>query len=347
MRGLDLLGLGDNDWNLRDTIRAWPKGFALGFFADDTFGKDVFQKVSKLVTQCEIPAIRPHLNWSDDHSLPPLDKIKRLAPKWEAFAKANPGTRVYVSPTCEYDSTNRPAIKAMLDLTARLCPSCTVVASVSKKGAVVDGYMLERHGKTTVKAGQIISYDGGVKGEGLFDIDALAWAKANSAAEIMFSWGPRCNGTEKTKLPRPKRTAFANGNYIKGLARLLMSVGNPPTPTFVATPLKKPSLLKSFAEDQDGPNQRDNKLLIILPKKTAFVEVVTFTGASLGKLMYYGGYPPNLHRYYSGMRGGMDMYAYEIAAKALAVSGYEFFYVKQGKDYHGPLNAFRSPYFQQ
>ena len=347
MRGLDLLGLGDSDWNLKSTIKMWPKGFALGFFADDTFGKDVMQKVTKLVTQCEIPAIRPHLNWSDDHSLPPLDKIKRLAPKWEAFAKAHPNVRVYVSPTCEYDSTNKAAIKAMLDLTASLCPSCTVVASVSKKGAVVGGYMLERHGKVVVKAGQIISYDGGVKGEGLFDIDALAWANANSAAEIMFSWGPRCNGTEKTKLPRPKRTAFADGNYIRGLARLLQAVGSPPTPTFAATPLKKPLLFKSFAEDQDGPNKRDCKPLIILPKKTAFVEVVTFTGAKLGKFMYYGGFPPNLHRFYSGMSGGMDMYAWQIEALALQKSGYPWFGIKQGNTYYWPLNAFRSPYFQQ
>lgn len=346
MRGLDLLGLGDNDWDLKSTIKAWPKGFALGFFADETFGKDVMQKVVKLVRECEIPAIRPHLNWSDDHSLPPLSKIQKLAPKWQAFAVMNPNVRVYVSPTCEYDSTNLKAIKAMLDLTARLCPSCTVVQSVSKKGVTIPGYMVERHGKVVVKAEQIISYDGGVKGEGLFDIDALAWAKANSAAEIMFSWGPRCNGTEKTKLPRPKRTAFANGDYIKGLARLLMSVGNPPTPTFNSTPLKKPLLYKSFAEDQDGPNSRDSKPLVILPKKTSFVEVVTFTGAPIGKLMYYGGYPPNLHRYYSGMSGGMGLYAYAIAAKALAVSGYEWFWIKQGKTYYGPLNAFRSPYFQ-
>lgn len=346
MRGLDLLGLGDSDWNLKSTIKMWPKGFALGFFADDTFGKDVMKKVTKLIERCEIPAIRAHLNWSDNHSLPPLSKIKKLAPKWEAFAKAHPSVRVYVSPTCEGKSNNKAAIKAMLDLTASLCPSCIVVQSLFQS-PTIPGYMIEKHGKTKVGAGQIISYDGGVKGESLFDIDALAWANANSAAEIMFSWGPRCNGTEKTKLPRPKRTAFADGNYIRGLARLLQAVGSPPTPTFAATPLKKPLLFKSFAEDQDGPNKRDCKPLIILPKKTAFVEVVTFTGAKLGKFMYYGGFPPNLHRFYSGMSGGMDMYAWQIEALALQKSGYPWFGIKQGNTYYWPLNAFRSPYFQQ
>ena len=347
MRGLDLLGLADSDWNLRQTIKAWPKGFALGCFAGDTFGSKALKKVTKLIKKADIPAVRPHLNWSDDHSLPPLSQIKKLAPKWEKFARAFPHVRVYVSPTCEYNSTDKNKIKEMLDLTAALCPFCTIVQNPSKVGAVVPGYMLERHGKTTVLPGQIISYDGGVKGEGLYDIDAEAWANNNSNAEISFAWGPRCNGTEKTKLPRSKRTAFADGDYIKGLARLLMPVGNPPTPTFNATPLKKPLLFKAWAEDQDGPNQRDNKALIILPKKTASVDVVDFRGKSLGKLIWYGAYPPNLHRFYSGMRGGMDMYAYEIAAKALAQSGYEWFYIKQGSTYYGPLNAFRSPFYQQ
>lgn len=354
MRGIDALGIGSKHWNLKETIKGWRQGVALGLFADETFGPNALSNAQKLVDTGMVPAVRSHLNWqgpNPKHALPPLSKIQKLAPKWQAFALKNPGVRVYVSSTCEYDSRDVRAIKAMLDLTAQLCPSCTIVQTPSGKGAVVPGYMLEKHGKVAMGPGQIASYDGGVKGEGLFDINAAAWVQQNSRAEIAFGWGPLLNMAEAHNTTPPnQRDDSPSAGYIISIIRLFDPPGQPPTPSFPVVQLKRPGLYKSHAEDSPGADPRNNRPLFISKPHVAAVDIVTFQGKSIGKLTYnpsVGPFPPDLFRYYSGNAGGVGLYGWQIADKAQQVSGSQWVWLKIAGKFYGPINpTFRTPFYQ-
>lgn len=350
MRGIDVLGIGSKNWNIKETIKAWTKGVAVGLFADETFGPLAIQNTIKLLNTGKVPAVRAHLNWmgpNPSHALPPLDKIKALAPKWEKLAKAYPMVRFYVSMTCEGKSSDKVEITKRLNLTANLCPSCTVVLS-PWQSPPIPGYMLERHGKTTVGSGQIVSYDGGVKGEGLFDINAAAWVKDNTQAEIAFAWGPLCNMAEAHNTTPPnKRTQSPSANYLTSLIRLFDPLGAPPTPSFAVTPLKRPVLYKSHAEDSPGADARNNRPLFINKPKAGAVTLVTFQNQEIGKFMYYGGFPPDLFRFYSGMAGGLGLYGFQIADKAQSMSGSPYVWIKHSKKFYGPIHpTFRTPYYQ-
>lgn len=64
-------------------------------------------------------------------------------------------------------------------------------------------------------------------------------------------------------------------------------------------------------------------------------------------MVYFAPYPPNLSRYYSGLPGAIGLYGYEIADKALKLSGSAFVWIKQGNNYYGPVHpSFRQGYFQ-
>lgn len=354
MIGIDAPGIGSNKWNMKETIKGWRQGIALGLFDDNTFGPKAFSNMQRLVQTDMVPAIRPHLNWAGPnakHILPPPQKIKAAAPKYEKFQKANPGIRVYVSPTCEFDSQDKKAIKAMLDLTASLCPSCTIVQNPSGKGATVPGYLVERHGKTVVGPGQIISYDGGVKGEGLFDIDATKWFRDNSQAEIAFGWGPLLNMAEAHNTTPPNlRDDTPPAGYITSLIRLADPVGTPPTASFPVIPLKKPFLYKSHAEDSQGKDPRNNKPMFIAKPKTGSIELVTFQGATVCKFPYapnVGPFPPDLFRWYSGNAGGPNLWGWQIADKAQQMSGSPFVCIKLAGKFYGWIHpAHRTPFYQ-
>lgn len=359
MIGTDTLGMASKHWNMKAMIKGWRKGVAFGLFADETFGPFALSNAQKMADTGLAPAVRAHLNWegpNPKHQLPPLSKIKALAPRWQQFAVRNPGMKVYVSPTCEYDSQNKGAIKQMLDLTAQLCPSCTIVQTPTSKGATVPGYMIERHGKVVVGAGQIVSYDGGKmqpdgQTQGLFDIDAAKWINLNSQAEITFAWAPLCNMAEAHNTAPPnQRDDAPSADYITSLIRLFDSPGIAPTPVFNFTPLKKPELYKSHAEDSPGSDPRNNRPLVIVGPQTSFIELVTFQGKTVCKLPYapnVGPFPGGLHRYYSGNPGGPILYGWQIADKAIQMSGYPHVWIKQNHKFKGPINPiFRTPFFQ-
>lgn len=350
MKGLDCLGIGSRYWDLKATKRAWRQGVALGLFADDTFGPNAEKYARAMLDTGMVPAVRAHLDWSN-HKLPPLSKIRKLAPRWEAIARAYPSIRVYVSPACEYESGNRAAIVAMLDTARQLCPSCTIVQTPIKATPVIPGYMLELHGKRVARAGQIISYDGGNglskdSGEGLFDIDSAKWVSDNSRAEISFAWGPLCNLAEAhNTLPPPQRKTAPDWKYLVSLIRLFDAPGSPPTPSFSARPLWKPQLYKSHAEDSPGVDTRNNRPLVIIAGKAANLELVTFQGARVGRFKYYDHFPGDLERYYSGT--GVGLYGWELADKAQQMSGSPFVWIKHQGKFYGPVHpTFRTPYFQ-
>lgn len=343
MIGLDFLGLGSKAWPIKATIEAFPQGGALGFFGDDTFGPNAMKNVRAFIASGKVAAIRNQMHWDYGHKIIPIEKLKKALPAWEKLAKEFPGIRVYLSHSCEYSERSLAEIKKRVDLIHSLAPSCIPVQT-PMRSPVISGEIVEVHGQQPAKPGQICSTDG----EALFNMDAEKWNNASSGGIIRFAWGERCNGAEAhNTLPPPKREAFPDRKYTLSLLRLLEPKGIPPTPTFQAKPLKKPLLWKTHAEDNPGSSARDNRPLIMLPKKTKDVQLVTFQGEPIGKLVYFAPYPGGLFRFYSGLPGGIGLYGYEIGEKAKAKSGSEFIWIKQGNTFYGPINpAFREGYFQ-
>lgn len=353
MIGLDLLGLGSKHWPLKDVLTSFPQGFALGVF-DTTFG-DVLPKVRLLLDTGKIPAVRVHISWDKDHAtketIASLDLLKKRCPPWEKLAKSYPSVVFYVSHSCEYSEKNKEEIAKRVSLVQTLCPSCIAIQTPMNSPVIQGvGAPVEWHGsKAQAKIGQIVSTDGNE----IQQMNAEAWVKKNAAAAIIFLWGARFNLREVSTPEHPtppeiERTAYPSGQYIKGIARLGLAKGGPPVPAFKALALKKPELWKSFAEDYPGEgDKRANKPVVMLPKKTPYIDLVTSQGAFIARLLLYQDTnKPKLQRYYSGGPGGPNLYAYQIGEKALSLSGYEWVWIKQGEEYFGPIQpAFRSPFF--
>ncbi len=347
--GIDLLGLAAKALNIDAMCQAWPQGYAVGCFdGEETFG-EVLPNLRKLLKTGKVPACRVHAHWSDQHKIIPIDTLKKRLGKYNALTLEFPDIKFYVSHSCEYLANSLAEVKARVVLVKQMCPKARVVQSPLKDAPTLPNEIIEKHGPYA-KCGPfgIASYDGGTdgKGEGLYDIDARQWARNNEHAQIVFAWGPRCNGREgKVFVPRPERTAYPSADYLRGLARLLKPIIPAPPVSFDVIPFKRPLLWKTFAEDLEGDNFRDNRPVVFLPEQTKFVELITYKAQKIGSLAYFGKFE-SLHRYYSGVDGGIGLYAYQIAKKALDISGHEWFYIRQGKKIYGPVNAFRRGYFQ-
>lgn len=344
--GLDFLGMGSKAWKVKQSLDVFPMGAALGAFAQ-TFG-DALPAVKKFLDSGKVSAFRLQAWWSDSHKIAPIDFLKKELPRWEALAKQYPQVRFYISHSCEYSEQDIKEIRKRVVLVQALCPSCEVVQTPMHSPVVKDVGLVEQHGtKSKPKPGHIVSTDG----QAIFDQDAEKWQTLHKDALINFLWAPRFNLREAhNTLPPPARTAFPTKKDILSVVRLMHSPGVAPTPVFEANvvKLKRPELWKTHAEDQQGnTDARANRPLIILKKKSKFVEIVTFTGQVIGKLTYFGPFGEGLYRFYAGYAGGIGLYGYEIGEKAKEVSGSEFVWIKQGGKYYGPINpAFRQPFYQ-
>lgn len=345
MIGIDALGLASKHWNINETVKVWPQGFAVGCFdGDDVFG-DCVPNLRKLLDTGRVPAARIHAHWSDSHKIADVGVLQKRLPKYEKLAKQYPGVKFYVSHSCEYNEKNKVEIQKRVNLVANLCPSCQVVQSPMGGSPTIPGFMLESHGTNAKADGGIVSADGNP----LFDLDSEKWANRTKGSVIQFSWGMRCNGLESNvHPPRPQRTAFPDAKYLRSLARILLPKGPVPTPTFTTKviPIIDPLGMKSHGEDMPGDQSRDNKPCLFLKKQTPTVDIVTFQGVKIASLGYFGTFPGGRFRYYSGWKGGSNLYGYEIAEKAKALSGYEWTWVRQGSTYYGPIHfAFRCGFF--
>lgn len=346
MIGLDYLGLGSKHWKVEESLQAFPDGWALGCFGGTTFGKLALTNVRRFLQSGKVKAFRLQAWWDNGHKIAPLEFLKKELPKWEALHQEFPGIPFYISHSCEYSEKSIDQIRLRVDAIKRLCPSCIPVQT-PMHSPVIPGYMTEEHGQNaTAKAGQIASTDG----QSIYDIDAERWMAANVNAEITFLWGARFNLRDGTPNmpPPPERKAYPDFKYIQSIVRLAYPKGAKPDAIFESTPIKKPMLYKTHGEDGPGDANRDNRPLIMLPKRSDKVEVVTFSGASIGKFIYFGAYPNGTFRFYSGLPGGMNLYGFEIAERLRQISGYEWGWFKQGSKFYGPVHfAFRRGYFQK
>jgi len=354
--GIDLLGMAHKKWNIKATVKALKAtGSAnIGLFADETFGPNALKHAKMCLDTGAVKKIRAHLNWAGPnpkHTLPPLTKVKTLAMKWESLAKEYPGVEFFISPSCEYQSTDKKAITAMLKTAQDYAPSCKIVHSPMKPAHVVMPGILELHGDEKVTAGNILSFDGGAEGldeGGVYSLDVTKWIQRSKDAAMVLAWAGLCNMQEAHNTLKPQeRTESPSFEYTMGMFRLFEDPGAPPTPNFKAIPLKKPLLYKNFSEDSPGPDKRNNRPLIFAYEQAPQVELVTHEGKAFGRFAYYGSYHPNLSRYYSGWKNGIGLYGWEIADRCFQTSGSKWgFYKVKGK-FYGPIHFnFRTGYFR-
>lgn len=293
MLGLDLLGLAHPKFAVKEVLKAFPEGFAVGCFDDPkTFG-DALKRIKLFLNSGKVSALRVHAHWSDAHKIADMRDLQKRLPRYEKLQQEFPNIPIYVSHSCEYKEGSLAEIRKRVELVRTLCPSCIVVQSAWQGPTVAGVGVVEKHGPgAKCGRGQIASYDGGKKGEGVQDVDSEKWINNNRNADITFLWSPRFNLTESEKIPRDKRTATPRARDIKGIARLGKGKGAPPIPQLPGkiVALKKPHLWKSWAEDNPGENKRDNRPLVILKNKTASVEIVTHLNQKIGKFAYYGTY---------------------------------------------------------
>lgn len=346
MIGLDPLAFAHPNFPYRKFIQLMPIGWALGVF-DDPFGP-VLGRLRWALLHADIPAIRIHAHWANDHSIVPLKKLKDKLPGYEQLAREFRATKFYVSHSCEYKCTDRSAVQERVNLIKQLAPSCVPV-NACWQGATIPGIISERHGKNNkAQPGEFTSTDG----DNIYDIDAEGWVNANSKAAITFLWGYRFNLREINDpgqaVPPPKlRTAAPSPAYIKSIIRLGLPKGEPPQ-VAGAKPLPKGYIYKTHAEDEQGTEApRENRPVLIIPYHGSNVELVTSNGLSVGKLVRFGSDFNGMARYYSGFPGGCGLYGAEIGEKAKKLSGSEWVCVKYNGKLFGPIHpAFRSGSFR-
>lgn len=353
MFGLDYLAFAHKNFPWKKSIALLPPGWALGVF-DDPFGP-VVNRVRNALLQKEIPIVRIHAHYATKTSgktLIPLDKLKKKLPKYEELAQEFKGrSRIYVSHSCEYESSDGSAIQQRVNLIRDLAPSCVPVNSVFR-GATAPDVITERHGKDAkAKQGEIISADG----DNLYDLDVKKWIADNSKSLITFLWGYRFNMREindpEQTIPGPKdRKATPSPTYTKSIIKLADNIGEPPV-VLSAKPLPKGSIYKTHAEDEQDINgtekPRENRPVLILPFHSQAVKILTVNGILLGKLIRSGPDLNGMGRYYSGLPGGINLYGVEIAEFAKKKSNSEFICFRCGDKVYGPIHpAFRAGAFR-
>ena len=347
--GHDHLGIGHKLYDVKSVIKTATSGECLGAFLD-VFG-DAFPAIRKCLASGKYAVFRGHCEYNKDHTLIPIDKLKKMLPKCEKLAKDFPNVEIYISHTCEYYPCPVGEVKKRIDLIKQLAPSCIPVNSPMKGAPILENVITEWHvtpenHETIVikRPGDFISTDG----MSCVDIDIVNFLNRNKEAACVFLWAARYNLREgKDPQPAPKdRTAIPNSFYMKSIGRLMLPIGTPPNmPDTIK--LEKPELYKTHAEDMEGSQSRDNKPCLILFEKVKVVTILDKRGQDIGKLQYYDTFVGGMHRYYSGIPGGINTYGYQIGDKAASKSNSEWVYLKVGKKIYGPIHpAFRTPWFR-
>lgn len=360
INGLDFLGLGSKHWQVDESIKAFPQGFALGAFDKNVFG-DALPAIRKFLASGKVGALRVHLWYTSGHKLCPLSVIKERAPLYEKLSKDFPDVMIYLSHTCEFMGGTIAEVRQRVDLLKKLAPHCIPVNS----GAIrIVGVPNEYHAQNDdrnkltgykalrCKAGDLCSTDG----KSAPQLNFTHWKAYQKQASINFAWASRFNLREEydkpSDMPAPKdRKAYPDEMYIKAVAALFRDEG-------VAPPFKlsgkvinitNPSVLKTFAEDGLGEDVRSNKPLLISPAPTGkTLKVLACNGRQVAYFKYFGHYPTTkgqYQRHYSGT--GSNLYGFQIANKAIKTSGSPFvWFTADSKVFYGPVNPiFRKGYF--
>lgn len=347
----DILGAGNRNWKIEETIRQFPKGSALGAF-DNTFG-NMLPKWQKIAESRKFPIIRPHLWWSNPHKIISAKDCREWAKPYQRLAERyQDHLTIYLSHSCEHNEKDRKTVQDRIDILREVAPLCEPVNCVWQ-GAQIKG-INEKHG-IDCRNFDIVSTDG----INIYDIDAEAWMNRHVASLMRGLWGLRWNLKEVYKteegdvIPPPKqRFATPSREYNGSIIRLSEPKGEAQN-KLGGRPIKAPDIYKTHAEDfpREDPKQkedrRENRPVLIVGEKSSHADVMNMNGKVIGRLIYGGTFGKNQHRYYSGSPGGIGLYGHEIGLKARRGTGSEFVYLKVGKSLYGPIHpAFRAGVFR-
>lgn len=295
--GLDLLASAKYK---KVAVASLPEGWAVGGF-DNTFGD--FMPVAKAAVKVGARLIRVQMLWEDDHEYGDkhIPRLKKIAQRWQRFAKSNPLVKVELSFFCEHLLDNPDKYG---DIVANIAPACEVVCTPGDRGARSGSYSKkyknECHGlrKKPTKGRYNYSFDG----TDCTQVDIESFKLRHSEAEVFFFWCPRFNlrWSMKDQTPRPDRTGYPTRDVISGVAYLHMNKGK--------TALPAKTTVKSWAENhgpgKNGkPDLKGDKLLIIYPQKVSKIELFTNAGILIDTLSFYGSFQGGGFRYYSGRMG--------------------------------------------
>lgn len=355
---LDLLGLGNPNWDVKPTLKIFPAGFGLGVFGPKVFG-DPMKKVKALLASGKVSMFRLQTIYTKDHKFPSDKYLRQEIPRWDELALIY-HIPVFISPCCEYVEESRSKVYEMMSLTTQLAPNSAVVQSPGRLpngrlSPTFPDWYVEEHGNRARTGADIISNDG----ENAYDQCDMgdenrgieSWIERHRAGgcKYCFLWGARFNLIEAhNTLPPTARKAVPDPAYTRGVARLSENKPAVPTPIFPFTEPKKPYLLKTFAEDQQGEgDKRGNKPMFMVPlrkKPLPYVDVVTFDGRRVARFPLFkdSSTVRKTDRYYFPKK-----YGWQLADRAIAMSGSPYVWLKEGGKYTGPFHmAFRAPFFQ-
>lgn len=333
--GLDLLG----GARFQETAtRSFPRGFALGIFAN-TFG-DSRPLVNALCKSKKAVAVRVHLLWKDKvggmptYSGKDFPNIEEIAKKWHRLLVRYPAVKWYISPVCEH-SLKRADVQELYRRLSKIFVNVKwqyVNTPYEHHGASGFPFALEeRHGKVSTP-GDIYSSDG--KSSVDLNIKKIEQDHVDRA-ELFFFWHARFNlkWSDDDTTPRPKRTAKPNHKLIRSIAELSRAKKQ--------TNLMKEWLYKSHAERGNLADLKGDKALILAPIKTHSIDLFTMNDKLIHSIGYYGPFEGGGHRYYSNKLG------LELAEAAYRVSGDYRVKVTAEKKQYGIIDpVFREGFFR-
>lgn len=345
MKSLALLGLGSKYWKIAPTLEALPREVAIQVF-DNTEGLfgNPFPNLRRLCKTGKVKVVEVQISYTKiTHKLVGISVLRKRLPLWKAFAAEFPKITFYISHTTEHFATTLSSLRYRMDLIESF-GFLAVNNPEPGRGAVMMGEFNETH-KQGAFPGQYISSMDGLDVTGKADV--LSWVRSHRNAMFRYGWGALCNLQDGSQPADPaKRKASPSVKYLKMLAHISECPDDAPSPRgFSASALKSPWLYKTMSQDTN--DSREDKPLLIASVKADNVQLVTFTGARIGVFPYFGTYLDGMFRYYSGLRGGLNMWGYEIAQHATAISASPWVWFKFGNKYWGPVHpAFRAGYFE-
>lgn len=304
MFGLDLLGAAKYP---DAAIAGFPKGFALGVFAEQ-FG-DSRKVVKDLCATGKVAQVRVHLIWDDGHRYGPaqLNHLRDLAKMWNETAKKCK-VPFELSPFCEHSIFQQVQTEPFLDAVHTFAPDCIPVNSITGSVEPSKRFVNEIHGmhSSPFPGRYNFSFDG----NSCVDADVSKIAKIHRTAQSFYFWTSQFNGKARDdeKSAVGERVFWPSEELIKSVA-------------FLATRPYRSKLpigwtWKTHGEQhQQPPAQRELKPVMICPVKTEVIQLRT-KNALIHELHYYGPFVDGRHRYYANEWG------YKIANKAVLSSRY-------------------------
>lgn len=378
--GYDVLGLDHKNFPCDEFIRQLPTGSALGYLAH-TFSPE-YNCLKKTLASGKVSIGRVHLLNNTCYRATP----NRCGP-YEVQSKATAGDidrqfktksgaiydavvdrakiveRIFktanvpclISPVLEHNLSIEAA-KNAADLVRVHAPSCQPVNNPCNgcgHNVFLKGEINEAHGADQDRgANWIVSHDG----ESAENQNARKYLRRNADTKITFFWVSLYNIRVDGDFVDPRaRTKKPSAGELKSIFKLVEDRSERvETPNFQCNfiPLKTTDpkniiLWKSHAEDKGNNDPRANKPLFIVREKANFVTALNSNGQEVGKLTYYGTYE-NAHRYYSGHRGGANLFGFQFSRIAKTQTDNSTLWLKVNENCYGPfIGTYRKGYFQK